>query len=370
MAIVYSHLYEKITTYENLFLSFKQAARGKRGLPSVAEFAFDEDDNLFQLQAELQAKTYQPGPYHSFYIRDPKRRLVSAAPFRDRVVHHALCNIIEPIFERTFIGDSYANRLKKGTHAALDRAQGFAKSYAYVLQCDLRQCFPSIDHQIMRGILAGKIHDEDTLWLCGQILKSGEGVLEDEYEMVYFARDDLFAANRPRGLPIGNLTSQFWANCYLNELDQFIKRSLGVRAYLRYVDDFLLFSNDKRELWNWKLAIVDFLASQRLSLHQKESTVYPSASGIPFLGFRLYPDHRLLKHKNGAAFARRLWVWRKQVARGQLPISKLHERVQGWVAHARHADTWGLRRSLFNTPLPKFGKGPGAAPHSGVRAGL
>ena len=111
MAIAYSNLYEKISTYENLFLAFKKAARGKRGLPSVAEFAFDEDDNLFQLQEELQSKTYQPGPYHSFYIRDPKRRLVSAAPFRDRVVHHALCNVIEPIFERTFIGDSYANRI-------------------------------------------------------------------------------------------------------------------------------------------------------------------------------------------------------------------------------------------------------------------
>ncbi len=351
MTKAYSNLYQQVSTYENLLIAFKKAARGKHGLPSVAEFAFNEDDNLFQLQEELQTKIYQPGPYHSFYIRDPKRRLVSAAPFRDRVTHHALCNVIEPIFERTFIGDSYANRIGKGTHAALNQAQRFARGRRYVLQCDLRQCFPSIDHQLLRGILARKLHDDSLLWLCDQILKSGEGVLEAEYEMVYFAGDDLFAANRPRGLPIGNLTSQFWANVYLNELDQFVKRTLHVSAYLRYVDDFLLFSNDKRELWRWKSALVDFLAGLRLTLHQKESTVYPTATGLPFLGFRVYTDHRLLKRKNGAAFERRFILWRKQVSMGKLSISKLHQRVLGWVAHAQNADTWGLRRSLLMTPI-------------------
>lgn len=356
MAVAYDNLYPTLTTYENLFLAFKKAARGKRGLVPVAEFAFDEDENLFTLQDELQAKTYQPGPYRSFYIRDPKRRLVSAAPFRDRVVHHALCNVIEPIFERTFIGDSYANRLGKGTHAALDRAQGFAKAHPYVLQCDLRQCFPSLDHQILRAILARKLHDDDMLWLCDQILNSGEGVLEEEYDMVYFPGDDIFAANRPRGLPIGNLTSQFWANVYLNELDQFIKRRLHVRAYVRYVDDFLLFSGDKAELWAWKRALVDYLASLRLTLHERESTVYPTATGIPFLGLRLYPGHRLLKRKNGVAFQKRFLKWRKQVRRGELEMGKLRERVQGWVAHAQNADTWGLRRSLLSAPLSRDGR--------------
>ncbi len=356
MAVAYNNLYPRLVTYQNLFRAFQKAARGKRGLPTVAEFAFEEDANLFRLQEELQAKTYQPGSYQSFYILDPKRRLVSAAPFRDRVVHHALCNVIEPVFERTFLGDSYANRRHKGTHKALDRAQGFAQTYPYVLQCDVRQYFPSIDHQILREILARKIQDDDTLWLCNQILKSGEGVLEEEYEMVYFPGDDLFSVNRPRGLPIGNLTSQFWANIYLNELDQFIKRRLHARAYLRYVDDFLLFSSDKRELWSWKRAIVDFLATLRLTLHERESTVYPTRTGIPFLGFRLYPDHRLLKRKNGIAFQKRFLKWRKQVSEGQLSFSKLHDRIQGWVAHAQNANTWGLRRSLFQSRIPVAGE--------------
>lgn len=183
MAKRYDHLYEDLTSYENLFRAYQKAAKGKRGQPPVAEFAYREEDALFQLQQELQTHTYRPGPYYSFYILDPKRRLVSAAPFRDRVIHHALCNLIEPLFERTFIGDSYANRLGRGTHRALDRAQSFARQYPYVLQCDVRQFFPSIDHAILRGILQRKIADRDVLWLCDQILTSGEGILREEYDM-------------------------------------------------------------------------------------------------------------------------------------------------------------------------------------------
>lgn len=348
MVKVYRDLYPQITSYVNLFLAFQKAARGKRGQAAVAEFAFDEDAHLFQLQEELQAQTYQPGAYHSFIICDPKRRLVSAAPFRDRVVHHALYNILEPIFEHTFIGDSYANRRGKGTHKALDRAQHFARAYPFVLQCDVRQYFPSIDHLILREILARKIDDPPTLWLCDQILKSGQGVLAEEYDMVYFPGDDLFAPQRPRGLPIGNLTSQFWGNVYLNELDQYIKRRLQVRAYVRYVDDFLLFADNKPQLWEWKRLLMEFLGSLRLTLHERESTVFPTRTGIPFLGFRLYPDHRLLKRRNGVAFQKRFRKWRKQVQGGTLSIGKLNERVQGWVAHVQHGDTWRLRKSILS----------------------
>jgi retron-type reverse transcriptase len=141
----------------------------------------------------------RPRPYTSFYIHEPKRRLISAAPFRDRVVHHALCNLIEPVFERTFIADSFANRVGKGTHRALERVQKLARRFPYVLQCDIRQFFPSIDHAILRDILAGKIGDSGILWLIDRILESGIGVLKAEYEMVYFSGDDLFAVNRARG---------------------------------------------------------------------------------------------------------------------------------------------------------------------------
>ena len=343
----YKNLYSEITSFENLYRAFKRAARGKRSQPNVATFEFDLEANLFRLQEELQTMSYHHGPYDSFYISDPKHRLISAAPFRDRVVHHALVRVIEPIFERSFIGDSYANRVGKGTHAALDRCQEFAQRYRYVLQCDLRQFFPSIDHAILRAALARKLADRDVLWLSDRILESGAGVLSHEYDMVYFPGDDLLAAARPRGLPIGNLTSQFWANCYLNPFDHFVKRELRCPAYLRYVDDFLLFSDDKRRLWDWRQAICDYAAGLRLSLHERQSTVYPTSTGIPFLGFRLYPTHRRLKRANGVAFARRLQRHCDAVAQGELSYEDLCHRIQGWIAHAAHGNTYRLRRSLL-----------------------
>jgi RNA-directed DNA polymerase len=349
------HLYPQIVSFENLYLAYREAARGKRGQSNVAAFDFDLEANLFQLQAELHAKTYRPGAYASFRIREPKPRLISAAPFRDRVVHHALVRVVEPIFERSFIPDSYANRVGKGTHRALDRCQEFARRYPYVLQCDIRQFFPSVDLAILESSLARKIGDPDAMWLVGRILESGVGVLAGEYDMVWFPGDDLFAANRPRGLPIGNLTSQFWANCYLSPLDHFIQRDLKCPAYLRYVDDSLLFGDDKRTLWEWKRAIQAFLAGRlRLVLHARESTVYPVTNGIPFLGFRVYPGRRRLKRRNGVAFARRLRRGCAALARGALSYEELHQRVQGWVAHAAHGDTYRLRQSLFSSlPIPR-----------------
>ncbi len=351
MAKRFFDLYPQITALANLWQAWKNASRGKRSNPGVASFEYDLEHNLLTLQRELETQTWRPGGYYSFYILDPKRRLISAAPFRDRVVHHALCNIIEPLFERTFIGDSYANRVGKGTHRALDRAQRFARRYPYVLQCDVRQFFPSIDHAVLRGILARKIGDERTLWLCDQILDSGKGLLKDEYDMVWFPGDDLLAATRPRGLPIGNLTSQFWGNVYLNELDQFVKRRLRVRAYLRYVDDFLLFADDKPTLWRWRAAILDFLPSLRLALHEGSSTVYPVRNGIPFLGWRVFPEHRRLLRRNGVAFQRRYRRLRRAYARGEISAEEVRQSVQGWIAHVQHGDTWGLRRALLSAPL-------------------
>jgi hypothetical protein len=254
--------------------------------------------------------------------------------------------VIEPLFEATFIPDSYANRIGRGTHAALDRAERWAHRYPYVLQCDVRQFVPSIDHEVLRGILARKLACPDTLGLCEAILAGGIGVLDGEYTQVFFPGDDLLAAARPRGLPIGNLTSQFWANCYLNELDQFVKRTLGCTAYLRYVDDFLLFAEDKRTLWAWKAAIVERLAALRLTLHPGSSTVYPVATGIPFLGFRIAPAARRLKRRNGVMFARRLAGRLRAWGRGEVPIGAVWDSYLGWEAHAAHGDTAGLCRAL------------------------
>jgi RNA-directed DNA polymerase len=155
-------------------------------------------------------------------------------------------------------------------------------------------------------------------------------------------------------LPIGNLTSQFWANCYLNPLDQFVKRELKCQGYVRYVDDLLLFGDDKPTLWRWKKEIVSFLVGLRLRMHDRESTVYPVTNGIPFLGFRIYPDRRRLKRRNGVAFARRFRALRARLAAGEITQEQLHRSVQGWLAHATHGDTQGLRRALVSAhPIPR-----------------
>jgi retron-type reverse transcriptase len=343
-------MYAQLCSWDNLYLAWRRAAKGKRGKNPAARFEFRLEDNLSALQGELRRKTYRPGAYHSFTIHEPKRRLISAAPFRDRVVHHALCNLIEPAFERSFIADSYANRVGKGTHAALDRAQHFARRYRYVLQCDVVQFFPSLDHAILREILARKIADADVLWLVDRILQSGAGVLSEEYAMVYFPGDDLFAAERPRGLPIGNLTSQFWANCYLNPFDHFIKRELrcgGPRGgYVRYVDDFLLFADDKPTLWAWKAALEDRLARLRLTLHAGAHP-RPVTEGFPFLGFVLYPERRALKRRKGVAFARRFRVLRAAYEAGEIPLDRVTASARGWANHARYGDTWPLRRAIL-----------------------
>ena len=349
----YKNLYPQIYAFENLFLAYRAAARGKRGKPEVAAFEQDLEPNLFRLQEQLSTQTYQPGPYTHFPVHDPKSRIISAAPFRDRVVHHALVRVIEPIFEARFIHDSYACRVGKGTHRALDRCQEFARRYPYVLQCDLVHFFPFIDLTVLREILARPIADGRTLWLVDRIIESGRDV-PNRYPPIYFPGDDLFAATRPRGLPIGNLTSQFWANCYLNPLDQFIKRELKCQGYLRYVDDLLLFADDKRTLWRWKAGVADFTVWLRLLMHDRESTVYPVTNGIPFLGFRIYPDRRRLKRRNGVAFARRFRALRAAVAAGEITYDQLHQSVQGWLAHAAHGDTEGLRRALVSAhPIPR-----------------
>jgi len=363
----YRHLYPQVCHFENLYLAYRKARKGKRGKAHAAEFERKYEEQLFTLQEELRSKTYQPGAYTSFYVHEPKKRLISAAPFRDRVVHHALCRVIEPIWERRFIDTSYANRVGKGTHRALDKTTEYARRYGWFLQCDVRQFFPSIDHAILREELARLIADEDALWLCDVILQSGVGVLSEQYDMVWFPGDDpltpanfaqpgragsgqgLLAATRPRGLPIGNLTSQFLANVYLNPLDHYIKRELKCPAYVRYVDDFLLFGDDLLQLYRWRDAIMERLATLRLTIHEESALVFSVKSGIPFLGFRIYPGHRRIKSRKVIAYRRKL----KRVLAGSFTYQGLQSSVRGWANHARYGDTWGLRNRLFCFPVPR-----------------
>ena len=335
-------LQEYLIDWENLCLAYQNAARGKRGKQAAAVFELYLADELLKLEDELRDKIYQPGDYHSFHIHEPKRRLISAAPFRDRVVHHALCNVSVSYFEKPMIAGSYANRPGKGTHRALDRCQQFARRYRYCLPCDMRQFFPSIDHAILASILQGMLPDDSLAWLVERILRSGEGVLSEEYSMVYFPGDDLLAAGRQRGLPIGNLTSQWWANCYLTPFDHFVQRELSCRGYLRYVDDFLLFSDDKCQLKEWRAALIERLERYRLTIHEECAAARPVTEGISFLGFIVFPDRRRLKARRGWSYRRKL----KALAQ-HAPPEEVHASLQGWINHVRYGNTVGLRKAVL-----------------------
>ena len=351
-------IFANLMCWDNLWLAYRKAAKGKRGHPPAAQFEHRVADRLVQLQAELHDRSYRPGAYHHFFIHEPKRRKISAAPFRDRVVHHALCNLIEPVFDARFIPHSYANRVNKGTHAAVDRLQAFARQYRCVLRMDIVKHFPSLDHAILMQQIAAVVQDADMRWLIEQILASGVDVLTDEYQMVYFPGDDLFAINRPRGLPIGNLTSQFWSNVYMNLFDWFIRRELQCDVYLRYVDDFALFSDSKAQLWRWKRAIIERLAAMRLTAHEREAQVTQTKDGIPWLGFVVYPTHRKLKKRNVVNFTRRLEHNIDLYEAGEISFAELDASVQGWINHVRYADTWGLRGHIFDSHPIKIRPAP------------
>ena len=243
-------------------------------------------------------------------------------------------------------------RQVSGSHVPWRLGQLLLAYRLYVLQCDIRQFFPSIDHAILRHILARKITNDGVLWLIDRILESGRGVLSEEYAMVYFPGDDLFAVNRPRGLPIGNLTSQFWANVYLNPFDHFVKRTLRCQGYVRYVDDFLFFAADKATLWHWKQAVQERLADFRLTIHP-ETHPHPVAEGMPFLGFVIFPQRRRLKRRKGIYFQRKLRAMMAAYDAGETPLTSITASVQGWVNHVRYGNTVGLRKAVLGRLPPE-----------------
>jgi retron-type reverse transcriptase len=339
-------MFDTLCSWENLILAYRKASRGKRGRHDVARFEHHLEDNLAELRDELIAGRYRPRGYASFVVHEPKRRLISAADFRDRVVHHALCNVMEPLFERGFIAHTYANRRGKGTHRALDCVQHLARRFRFVLQCDVRQFFASLDHAILRDRFARRVTDLRTLAVIDLVLAGGAGVLDDAYDMTFFPGDDLFAALRPRGLPIGNLTSQFWANVYLDAFDYFVTRELGCRGYVRYVDDFLAFADDKATLWRWRERMAHRLAALRLTMHSGAHP-RPVTEGIPFLGFVVFPERRRLKRRKGDHFSRRLRGLVRDYHAGRKPLNAVQASIRGWVNHVRYANTVGLRKATL-----------------------
>lgn len=349
----YRNLWPELVSFENLWAAYLTARRGKRSRPAVAAFELDAETRLLRLQERLADGSYRAGGYRTFVVREWKRRVISAAPFEDRIVHHALCRAIEPLFERRLIHDSYACRVGKGTLAALNRAQHFARGHRYVLPIDVREFFPSIDHEILYGILARHIGDGRVLDLIAQILAGGRDILAEAYTPVLFPGDDLFALTRPRGLPIGNLTSQFFANVYLHPLDLFIKQDLGCRAYLRYCDDLLLFADDKAALHRWQALITQRLAALRLTMHSGRAQPAPTAAGFPFVGWTIMPARRSLRRRNVLRFWRRYRSRLAAYAAGEIDLDRLSATVHGWIGQTKHGSTTGLRRAVLRLPVPK-----------------
>jgi retron-type reverse transcriptase len=342
----FKHLFPQICSFENLLLAAKKAQRGQRFKPAAARFNFELEEELLRLQEELQTKTWKAGPYTEFHVYEPKKRLISAAPYRDRVVHHALCNVVEPLFDRTLIHDTYACRAGKGTHRAIERFSLFCRQQRYVLKCDIQKYFPSIDHQILYGLLARKIHDPDALWLIRAIIDSSNPQVPVHE---YFPGDDLFAPfERRRGIPIGNLTSQFFANTYLNGFDHFVKEELRCACYLRYMDDFAVLDDNKGRLHEVKAAMGEYLAGLRLKLHPDKCQVFPATQGTDFLGFRIFPTHRLLRRGNAVRFRRKLRHLAAEYAQGEADLPAVLRSLQSWNAHASWGNTWRLREKLYN----------------------
>ncbi len=341
----YGNLWHQIIDWSNLLLAARYAQKGNRFRDNVLAFNYNLEPELFKLRSELKEKIYHPGAYKSFRIYDPKPRLISAAPYRDRVVHHALCNIIVPLIEKSFIHDSYANRVGYGSHRALERFIQFARSSRYVLQCDIRKYFPSIDHEILKQIIRRKIKCKDTLWLIDTIIDSSN---PQEPVIEYFPGDDLLSPLlRRRGLPIGNLTSQFFANVMLDNFDHFVKEKLRVKKYLRYVDDFALFGDDWEFLTQARIEIEQYLATLRLIIHPIKSQLFETRHGANFVGFRVLPDRVRVRNDNLRRARRRLKQLQADYARGEVPLRKLIERLQSWEAHLKHGDTYQLRKDIF-----------------------
>jgi retron-type reverse transcriptase len=340
-------LWEKIISFENLLRAADTAKKSKRFRPDVAAFHFNQEREIRRLRDELTAKTYQPGPYRSFIIHEPKERQISAAPYRDRVVHHALIGVLEPIFERSFVADSYACRKGKGTHAAVNRCQQFARRFRYVLKADISKFFPSVDHEILKQLVARKIKDPDVLGLVNKIIDHSN---PQEEVRNWFPDDDLFTpTERRRGIPIGNQTSQFFANVYLDPLDHFVKERLAIKGYVRYVDDFLVFANDKKELAGVRESIRQFLTGLRLKLHPRKCSLFPVKEGIRFLGYRVFSTHRLLPKDNVRRFRRRMKQLREDYAAWRVSFADIEQRMRSWQGHAKQANTFRLQSRLIDT---------------------
>ena len=324
------NLFGDVVCFENLYQAFRAASRGKRELPEVAHYRYDQEARLLALRDRLQRERYDFGPYRTFHVRDPKPRRIVAAPFEDRIVHHAMCNVLSPAFEPTFIFDSYACRKGKGTHAAVLRLQRFLRraGSTHVLQCDIRKYFPSTDHAMLKRLIRRKVKDGRLLDLVDRVIDSAPP-------------EPGFGA--AKGLPIGNLTSQLFANVYLDPLDHFVKEVLGRRSYVRYVDDFLCLGDTRQELVVAKDVITSFLTDRlQLELHPDKCHVYPARVGVTFLGYRVWPYRIRVKTTTLVRIRRREQAARRAYWEGRITLEEYGRVVSSLLGHVGWGDPSGV----------------------------
>jgi len=321
------NLYSQIWLYENLCSAFLKAARGKNDRPDVIEFRRNFSFNIRKIQEELRQEQVDIGHYRFFKVRDPKIRQICAAAFPERVLHHAIMNICEPVLDRYAIHDSYACRKGKGPLNALKRARMIIRKYDWFLKLDIRKYFDSIDHFIMMQLLARRIKDDQVLQLFPQIL--------DTYE------------KKPcKGIPIGNLISQHLANFYLGVFDHWIKEDRRIKGYLRYMDDFVLFGTEKEMLKTELSAIQSFL-SEHLALELKPIQLNRSIKGLPFLGFRVFPEKILLTSAGKRRFVRKFIAYEEKWVNGEWSEETLVQHMEPLIAYTLIADASGFRRSVI-----------------------
>ncbi len=348
----YRRLFEKLCSYDNLFLAYQNASKGKTQKKYVLDFEKNLQNELYKLQWELLTHAYRPRPLTVFTVHDPKTRKISASHFRDRVIHHAIINIIGPIFESRFIHDTFANRKGKGTLAALERFDLFLRKVTEngkpinwgggvtqnrnnvigcVFKADIKHYFDTVDHEVLLSILCKRINDKELLDLIRVILENHKGQVAG------------------KGMPLGNLTSQFFANVYLAELDNFVKHDLKAKYYIRYVDDFVILERNKALLEQYKERIESFLKQElKLELHPEKSKIIPLQGGITLLGFRVFLHYRLLKRSNQSRIWKRLRRFGEKLGRGETTKKHVLLSMAGWEGYAKMANTYNLRKRIRN----------------------
>ena len=339
---IYKDIFEKIISSENLFSAWDKFKSGKQKKQNVQYFEWRLEENIFKLHRDLKYKRYKHGKYTSFYIQDPKQRHIHKATVRDRILHHAVFAILNPIFEPTFIPNSLSCRTGKGTHKGVDILEKTVRKISsnafkpcFILKCDIKKFFETINHDILLSIMRKRIKDSDTLWLLEEIVES----FSSRYSTLF----------NQRGLPIGNLTSQLFANIYLNEFDQFVKHKLKIRHYIRYTDDFVVVADNKQYLEKLINPIRSFLLNKlALELHPEKIRIRKFHQGIDFLGYVILPHHRLLRTKTRQRIFRKLKKRVKEHREGVITEQILEQSLQSYLGVLSHANTYKLSNELKN----------------------